>query len=178
MKSKLFTAIALIVIIWAIFIADRIIPIDFVQFGIKPRSISGLFGIIFAPFLHASWSHIISNSLPLFFLTWALFSFYDKIGISVWSLSAIIGGLLVWIFARGNSVHVGASGVIFSLIGFLIASGFFRMKFKAIIVAVIIAVVYGGVLWGMLPSKPWISWEGHLFGFIAGVGLAWFYRKK
>ncbi len=75
-------------------------------------------------------------------------------------------------------VHVGASGVIFSLIGFLMASGIFRMKFKAIIIAVIIAVVYGGVLWGMLPSKPWISWEGHLFGFIAGIILAWIFRKK
>ena len=121
MKTKLFIAFALLAFIWLIFIVDIIIPLDFVKFGIVPRSVRGLFGIAFAPFLHAGIRHILSNSLPLFFLTLALFAFYDKEAIAVWALSAILGGILVWIFARPNTVHVGASGVIFSLVAFLIA---------------------------------------------------------
>lgn len=178
MPTKLFASIALILLIWGIYIVDWILPIAFTQFGIVPRSITGLFGIPFAPFLHAGLLHISSNTLPLFFLTWTLLVFYEKISIPVWTLSALLGGLLVWIFARGNAVHVGASGVIFSLIGFLIASGIFQRNFKSILISIIVVFVYGGVLWGMLPTKPWVSWEGHLFGFIAGVFLAWVYRKK
>ncbi len=175
---KLFTVIALILVIWGVYIVDWIAPVNFTNFGIVPRSFSGVFGIMLAPFLHANLPHIVSNTLPLFFLTWSLLTFYKKVSFKVWWLSVIIGGALVWLFARGGSVHVGASGVIFSLIGFLIASGIFRLKFKSIIVAIVIAIIYGGVLWGMLPTQKWVSWEGHLFGFIAGVVLAWIFRKS
>ena len=178
MKSKIFIALFITVFIWIVFLLDFIIPIDFVKFGIQPRTFSGLFGIVFAPFLHASWGHILSNTLPLFFLTLALFVFYEKQGITVWALSAIIGGILVWLFARPHSVHVGASGVIFSLVGFLIASGFFRKNIKSILISLLIAIVYGGILLGMGFFRKGVSWEGHLFGLIAGVFLAFVFGRK
>ena len=178
MKNKLFIALALLAFIWIVFILDIVIPIDFTNFGIHPRKIKGLFGIAFSPFLHAGIRHILSNSLPLFFLTLALFFFYEKEAIVVWTLSAILGGILVWLFARPNTVHVGASGVIFSLVGFLIASGFFRRNIKAILISLLIGIVYGGILFGIGFFKRGISWEGHLFGFIAGVALAFIFGRK
>lgn len=177
MRSKLTISASLIVIIWLVYLANIIIPVEFRQFGIVPRSTNGLIGIILAPFLHGGLGHIISNTLPLFFLTFALLFFYEKIAFKVWIISALAGGILVWLLARGNSVHIGASGVIFSLIGFLIASGIFQKSFKSILISIIILFLYGGAIWGVLPTQPGVSWEGHLFGFIVGVALAYFYRK-
>jgi len=127
--------------------------------------------------LHGSWGHIISNTLPLFFLTWALLFFYERIALRIWVFSAFLGGVLVWIFAR-DAVHIGASGVIFSLISFLIASGIFRKSFKSIIVSIIIFFLYGGAIWGVLPTQPGVSWEGHLFGFLVGILLAYIYKDS
>ncbi len=178
MKSKLFTSFVLLSLMWIIFIIDIILPVNFNSFGITPRTVSGLFGIAFSPFLHANFTHIISNSLPIFFLTFALLVFYQRIALRVWAMSAIIGGILVWLLARGYSTHIGASGVIFSLIGFLISSGMFRKTLKAFLVGVIVFFAYGGAIWGVLPTNPYVSWEGHLFGLIAGVFLAYIYRNE
>ncbi len=178
MKTKIIGATAVVGIMWLVFLADFILPGDFNNMGITPRTVKGLFGIIFAPFLHAGIYHIVSNTIPIFVLTLVLSIFYEKIAIKVWILSAIIGGALVWLISFRNATHVGASGVIFSLIGFLLASGIFRKSFKSIIIGVIIFIFYGGTLWGVLPTNPWISWEGHLFGLIAGVFLAYIFRKE
>jgi len=182
MKSKLYTSFTILAIMWLVFLANFILPGDFNNFGITPRTTKGLLGIIFAPFLHDGLFHIISNSLPIFFLTFALLVFYEKLALKVWALSAIIGGGMVWLLSwrittNVVSNHIGASGVIFSLIGFLIASGIFRKSFKALIVGLIVFFVYGGALWGVIPTNPHVSWEGHLFGLIAGIFLAFIYRK-
>jgi membrane associated rhomboid family serine protease len=107
-----------------------------------------------------------------------MMTFYRSMWLRITLFSAIIGGLAVWAFARGGSVHIGASGVIFSLIVFLLASGIFRKNFKALLIALVVFFLYGGALWGVLPSNPYISWEGHLFGALAGVFLAWIYRAE
>jgi len=177
LKRNLTSAFLVLVLLWIIELIDVILPVDLVQFGIVPRNIVGLRGILFAPFLHAGWYHLISNSLPLFVLLTTLFTFYGKISIQVCVFSAILGGLTVWLIARSGTVHVGASGVIFSLLTFLIASGVFRKNFKALLIALVIFFLYGGALWGVLPSNPYISWEGHLFGAIAGILIAWIYRN-
>ncbi|MBN1251449.1 MAG: rhomboid family intramembrane serine protease [Bacteroidales bacterium] len=175
MKNSLTTALSIVALLWMILILNSLIPIDFNQFGILPRNINGIKGILFSPFLHMNMAHLISNTIPLFVLLTGLFFFYRKVAVRVLVLSVIIGGSLVWIFGR-TAFHIGASGVIFSLIGFLIASGIFRKNIKALLLAIIIFFMYGGVIWGILPTQPYISWEGHLFGFITGILLAYIFK--
>jgi len=177
MGNKIVVSLAVIGLIWMVFIADMIIPADFNRFGIFPRTISGLYGIPLSPFLHANIQHILSNSLPLFFLTFTLLVFYERIAFQVWVFSAITGGLLVWVFAR-QAIHIGASGVIFSLISFLIASGIFRRSFISIIISLVILLFYGGAIWGVLPTQPGVSWEAHLFGFLSGIFFAYVYKDS
>ena len=175
MKNSIVIALSVVALLWIILIINYIIPIDFNQFGIIPRRTEGIKGILFAPFLHLNWSHLISNSMPLIVLLTGLFWLYNKVAIRVLALSVIIGGGLVWILGR-TAFHIGASGVIFSLVAFFIASGIFKKNLKAILLAVIVFFMYGGVVWGVLPGQPGVSWEGHLFGFLTGIGLAYFFR--
>ncbi len=175
MKKSLVTALSIVSLLWVIFIIDLIIPVDFTGFGILPRSSSGIKGILFAPFLHMNLVHIMSNTMPLMILLTGLFWFYERIAWRVLALSIIIGDGLVWVLGR-SLVHVGASGVIFSLVAFFIFSALFKKNFKALILGLFVFFIYGGIIWGVLPGQPGISWEGHLFGFITGGILAYFFR--
>lgn len=175
MKNSIVIALSIVALLWIILIINHIIPIDFNQFGIFPRKTEGIKGILFAPFLHLNWSHLISNSMPLVVLLTGLFWLYNKVAIRVLALSIVIGGGLVWVLGR-TAFHIGASGVVFSLVAFFIASGIFKRDFKAIVLSIFVFFMYGGVVWGVLPGQPGVSWESHLFGFITGIGLAYFFR--
>ena len=164
MKNSFVIALSIVAIMWAVYIIDIILPMNLSVYGIYPRKADGLAGILFAPFLHGGWSHLLSNSIPMLVLTTVLFWFYRNLATKVLVLSALMGGTLVWIFAR-SSYHIGASGVIFALVSFLIASGIFRKKVKALLLAIVIIFLYGGVVWGILPTQAGVSWESHLFGF-------------
>ena len=177
MKNSIVTALSIVAFLWIILIMNYIIPIDFNQYGILPRSIAGIKGILFAPFLHGNIWHLISNTGALLVLLTGIFWMYNKIAVRVLILSAIIGGGLVWILGR-NASHIGASGVIFSLVGFFIFTGVFKKDFKSIILSLFVFFMYGGIIWGVFPSSPGISWEGHLFGFITGIGLAYFFKDE
>jgi membrane associated rhomboid family serine protease len=146
------------------------------NYGIIPRHTEGLKGIIFSPFIHANFGHIAANSLPFLILTWVMALFYRRIWLLAFALIVITGGLGVWLFGR-SAVHIGASLAIFGVFGFLVASGFFRKQFKAVIIAIVIGVLYGGILVGILPTNPYISWEGHLFGFLAGIFWAYLFKN-
>ncbi len=172
MKNALQKSAIFVVIIWAVYLIDSIFNLGVVSFGgILPRSISSLKGVLLSCFVHANLYHIISNTVPLFILLTILFSFYGKNSIRTIFLITIIGGIGVWIFAR-NSYHVGASGLIYGLVTFLITKGIVIKKFKPLIIAVIVAFSYGGLIWGVFPTYSFVSWEGHLFGAIAGVVVA------
>lgn len=173
MKKMSFATIIL-VIMWAVFLVfgKHAIP-----FGIQPRHLSSLKGILFAPFIHASWGHIIANSLSIFLLTLLLSLFYERIAVMSWFLISISADILLWIIGRGNAYHVGASITIFGLIGFLMASGLFRKNIKSFLLALIVGILFGGALIGILPSNPHISWEGHLSGFISGIFWAYILRN-
>lgn len=177
MKNSFMIALTIVAAMWMVFILNQLVGLDFNQFGIIPRQTEGIKGILFAPFLHGSLAHIISNTVPMLVLTTVLFWFYRKIAIRVLILSAIAGGGLVWIFGR-SAFHIGASGVVFALVGFLIASGIFRRKIKALLLAIVIFFLYGGVVWGILPTQPGVSWESHLFGFLSGIVLAYIFRSS
>ena len=180
MKKNLTTSLWVTAIIWIVYIANLIIFFaEFKNLGIKPREPEGLIGIPLSPFLHANWGHLMSNTIPLFILTFVILHFYKKLWIPVTIFSILLGGFAVWLFAQSNSIHIGASGVIFSYIGFVLFSGIFRRSFKSILIGLVILILYGGVLIrGIVPGQEGISWQGHLFGAIAGVIAAYIYRKK
>ncbi len=165
----------LIVIIWAIFGIQSLFHLHFERFGILPRTKEGLWGIVLAPFLHANLEHITYNTVALFILSFILALLKPRAGIWIWWILAVVTDTLVWIFARGNAVHIGASGVIFAEIGFIVAYGIFRRSIWSILVAILVGAAYGGALWGILPQQPGISWESHLFGLLTGlvVGMLW-----
>ena len=177
MKQKLIGSSILLGSLWVIHFLDFIIPVSFQKLGILPRTVSGLKGIIFSPFLHGNLMHLISNSLPIFILTLTLFVIYPRIAFMVWSLIALLGGSLVWLFGR-HAYHIGASGVIYGLMAFLIASGIFRRNLKSMFIAIIIFFLYGGIIWGVFPTHPWVSWEAHLMSFLVGILLAYLLRNK
>lgn len=141
------------------------------NYGISPRSIVGLRGILFAPFLHGSLSHLIANTIPFLILGWLIMLRSVSDFFLVTAITILIGGLGVWLFAAPYTIHIGASGLVFGYLGFLLLRGYFERSAVSIVLSVLVGLLYGSLIWGVLPSLPGISWQGHLFGFIGG-GLA------
>ena len=162
--------IKILALIWLSFIADIfLVNISFTHYGLLPRTIQGLFGIVSCPLIHASLFHIISNSVPLLVLLTITAVFFKEDSYYVVFFIVIIGGALVWAFGRA-SYHVGASGLVYGLAAFLIAFGIYKKKAIPILVSIFVGITYGtSMLIGFLPIFPGVSWEGHLFGAIAGV---------
>lgn len=161
-------------VIWGVFILDRIIyGVDFSAFGLVPRTLWGTAGIVSMPFLHASWGHLLGNTVPLIVLLVLLAGSKARSGQIVAEI-VVAGGIMLWIFGR-QATHVGASGLIFGLVAFLIGSGLLERRITALIVSVIVGILYGGTLiGGVLPGiDPRVSWDGHLCGAIAGGLIAW-----
>jgi len=150
---------------------------DFSIYGILPRDIKGLRGIVFAPLIHGNFNHLFNNIIPLLILGWALFYFYSKLALRLFVWSYLLAGLYTWISAR-YSYHIGASGLVYALFGFLFISGFLRKINGLIALSFLTAFLYGSLIWGILPWDQAISWEGHFWGLFIGIILAFFYRKK
>ncbi len=167
--------LAFVLVLWLVKIITLLFDWDIYHYGIYPQDISGLKGIIFSPFIHGSFSHLASNSIPLLVLGSALFYFYREVAPRVVIASILITGIWVWIIAR-ESYHIGASGVVYSLAAFLFVSGILRRHPRLMALSLLVAFLYGGMVWGIFPIKDHISWESHLMGLIAGVILALFYR--
>ena len=138
-------------------------------YGIRPHTIIGLRGILFAPFLHGGLGHLIANTIPFLTLGWLIMLRETSDFFIVTAITTLVSGLGVWLFGNPYSVHIGASGVVFGYLGFLLLRGYFERSFIAIALSLIVGFFYGGVIWGILPTQRGISWEGHLFGFIGGI---------
>jgi len=161
-------------LMWALEIMDFVIfggSLD--AMGVRPRSISGLWGVLFAPFLHGGFGHLVANSLP-FFLLGALTMVRKRMDFFVvTAASALTAGLGTWLIGAGGSVHIGASGVIFGYLGFLLGRGWYERRASAIALSITVGLGFGGMLWGLVPHlQAGISWEGHLFGFLGGLACA------
>lgn len=139
------------------------------RYGIRPRSISGLWGILFAPFLHGGFAHLIANTVPLLVLGFFIMQRRKRDLAYVSAASAGVGGLGTWLVGAANSVHIGASILVFGYLGYLLSRGYFERKLWSIAGSVAVFLLYGGALFGVLPGTPGISWEGHLFGLLGGV---------
>ncbi|MFN8283865.1 MAG: rhomboid family intramembrane serine protease [Chitinophagales bacterium] len=168
--------IGTVIIMWFVYGVQALSGFDFGVFGIHPRDTASLLGILTCPLVHGSWEHLLSNTLPLLVFGVILFLSYEKFAIWIWLLNYFFTGLLVWLFAR-DSFHIGASGIIYGLASFLFFSGFFRFDIKAIAIASGVAIFYGGMIWGILPTQPGVSWESHLFGGITGGVLAYLFKN-
>ena len=174
--NSLYYPVMFVAILWIIAIADYFLPGSFARFGVYPREVHGLTGIITYPLIHGDFQHLFSNSVPLIVLGFIVFHSYYKIVHKIIPFVYIMSGVLVWLFAR-SSYHIGASGLVYGLAFFIFFSGVFRKNIKAIALALLVVFFYGGIVWGLLPLKPGVSWEGHLAGAVVGAMCAWYYRK-
>jgi membrane associated rhomboid family serine protease len=168
----------LVFIMWGLFLFDYMIPyIQLNAFGIIPRTVFGLIGVITSPMLHGSFPHLMSNTIPLLFLGTVLFFFYSGIAEAVFLRAYFWTNILVWLFAR-EANHIGASGLVYGLAFFLIFFGIFRRDFMSIFISIIVLLLYGGVFYGVLPTDPRVSWESHLGGALVGVSTAVTYSRQ
>jgi membrane associated rhomboid family serine protease len=171
----------LLSLLWSIFLVEQFYPRQFIEFGILPKTVEGLKGILFSPLIHSpnDIMHLVNNSIPATVLFGTLVYFYHKIAAKVFFISWFLGGFLVWLVAKDTgSYHIGFSGVIYSLAGFLFTSGTIR-KFRPLQgISLFVVFIYGSMIWGIFPQEERISWEGHLFGLLIGVILAFWFKNK
>jgi membrane associated rhomboid family serine protease len=153
-------------------VLDWLLPIDLRRFGIVPRTAFGLVGIVFAPLLHLGFAHLVANAFPLWVLLILLFGqpayFPEETLAWIWLGS----GLGTWLIGRGNAVHIGASSLIYGLVVYFIAAGWWMRNGRAVLLALAVLVFYGGIFYGLLPRHGMVSWEGHLAGAITGLLVA------
>lgn len=166
----------LVLLMWISYWADFTFQLDLYQWGIFPLSPEGLTGIFTAPLIHGDMKHIVNNSIPIFLLGAALYYFYPRKASWVIAIGWVFSGLLVWIFAREN-YHVGASGLVYALVGFIFFSGIFLGKGNLLALSLLIIFIYGGLFWGLLPIEEKISHEAHIAGAGVGLLLAIYYRR-
>jgi membrane associated rhomboid family serine protease len=148
-----------------------------VKYGVLPRDISGLKGIIFSPLIHSDFSHLTNNAVPIFVLLISLRYFYKSISTEIFIWSWFISGFLLWSFAKQN-YHIGASGLIYALFSFLFFSGLIRKHTRLMAVSMFVVFLYGSLVWGIFPLQEKVSWEGHLTGAVSGVLLAFWFRHQ
>jgi membrane associated rhomboid family serine protease len=163
---------------WLAKIIELLFETNLSGFGIYPLTARGLPGILFSPFIHADFSHLFNNTLPLFFLSVALFYFYSQVAWRVFIWTYFLTGLLVW-FAGRDAWHIGASGLVYGLASFLFFSGIIRRYFRLIALSLLIVFLYGSMVWGLFPGVyKNVSWESHMLGFFSGVVLSVCYRNQ
>jgi membrane associated rhomboid family serine protease len=163
-------------VFWAVFVVNTLVGGSLLVFGVIPRTMIGLRGILFAPFLHANLNHIVANSIPFVVLGWMVMLRDQRHFIPV-TLAAMLGsGLTAWLLGAPGSVHIGASGVIFGYLGFLMLSGWYARSVGSILISLVVTVLWGGLVLGVMPGTPGISWQAHIGGFIGGVLAARSFR--
>jgi membrane associated rhomboid family serine protease len=162
----------LVAIMWVVEILDQLVfggQLDI--FGIVPRNPVGLRGIAFAPFLHGGFAHLLGNTIPFLVLGWLIMLRETSDFIWVTLIVALASGLGTWLFGSPG-IHIGASGVVFGYLGYLLLRGFFERRIGSIALSLFVGALYGSLIWGVLPLQRGISWEGHLFGFLGGIVAA------
>ena len=171
LKSNLLLVLAAVALLWAVEAVNLTTGHTLNTWGILPRTVAGLRGIPLSPFLHANFSHLLVNTLP-FLVLGGLVCLQGKRAFLGVSLVVIVGGgIALWLFGR-MAYHIGASGLIFGYFGYLVARAWYERSPGSILIALVTLFFYGGLVWGVLPTNTYISWEGHLFGLLAGIVAA------
>ncbi len=182
-KHKFFISLSksfiIVLLIWLAFVVNDVFSLQFYEYGLRPRTLKGLIGIFTMPFLHGDYTHLVSNSLPLFLLSFGIFYFFEGKALSILLMTWISSGVLTWVIGEGG-LHIGASGMVYALAFFMVTISLIKMETKLLAYTLIIIFLYGSLVWGffpiLFPGKQ-ISWEGHLAGAITGIILAVFYRN-
>lgn len=180
-RERVFVVFGLVATFWIVWAIDHFaFDGGLRRYGILPREKIGLRGIVFAPFLHGDLWHLISNTVP-FAILGLLVAMRDAGEfVAVTAIVSLVSGLGTWVLGNPGTVHIGASGLVFGYFGFLVARGLFDRSLFSFLVAVAVGVLYGGMIWGLIPFRmqPGISWEGHLCGAVGGVLSAWMFRRS
>jgi membrane associated rhomboid family serine protease len=176
-RKSLVLPVLFVIILWLIKFAEEYFQVSYVALGIKPRTVQGLVGIFTSPFIHGSYDHLLSNTLPVLIVGTGLIYFYRSISLSVIGMIWLFTNAWVWLAARPD-VHIGASGLIYGFVCFLFFSGLLRPDRRLLAISMLVTFLYGSLVWGILPVHPTISWEGHLFGSVAGIVAAVYFRKE
>jgi membrane associated rhomboid family serine protease len=166
----------LLLLMWLVWGMERVFRIDMASHGITPRTVEGLQGVLFSPFLHANVQHLANNSIPLFILGTALIYFYRELSLKVLVYGILFSGLLTWVIGR-DSVHIGASSLVYVLVSFIFFKGLYTQYYRLMALSLSVVLVYGGMVWYVFPSpittgELQISWEGHLSGLLVGLVMA------
>ena len=165
-----------VLFLWIVYWFEVKFGYNFNKYGVEPRTITGLRGILFSPFIHSGVQHLFNNSAPLFVLLISLFYFYKEIAFKILIYGLLLSGFLTWVIAR-PSYHIGASGIVYLLFSFIFFSGIIRKYNRLIALSLMVVFLYGSLIWYIFPVKEEISWEGHLSGFLIGLVFAIVLRK-
>jgi membrane associated rhomboid family serine protease len=165
----------LIIILWVVFWLDQRFALDLYEFGIYPRQVENWMGPLASPLIHGDLNHLINNSIPIALLGAGLYYFYPKQATKVMVLSWLLSGVIVWLWAR-ESYHIGASGLVYALAGFIFLSGVLRSQTNLLALSLLVVFIYGGLFWGLLPVEEEVSYEAHISGAAVGFILAVYYR--
>ena len=175
--KRQFRFIAIVALVLIVLEAINVLTANSLNiFGVIPRELHSLPFIFTAPFLHGSPSHLITNLVPLLLFMWLIMQWGNK---TFWLTTLtvfLVGGLGVWLFGR-SAIHIGASGIVYGYFGFLLLAGFRSKQIHYLVISVLVALLYGGMLFGIFPTKAFVSFEYHLFGFIGGLIAAWYWVK-
>jgi membrane associated rhomboid family serine protease len=170
--SVILLPLLFVLVLWIVFWIEHQYHIDFSHYGIYPRAIFGLKGIIFSPFLHGDLEHLFNNSIALFVLLLFLRYFYREQAVTVVLIGILFSGIGTWLIGR-PSYHIGISGLVYALVSFIFFKGIFTKYYRLVALSFTIVILYGGSVWYMFPNvKEGVSWEGHLAGFLVGLALA------
>ena len=164
-------ALGFVALIWLIQLLNWALDLGPADFGVRPRQLAGLPGILFAPLVHGGFAHLIANSPPLLVLGTAMLYLYPSAALRVLPAVYLGTGVAVWLFARGSS-HVGASGLIYGLVSYIFVAGLIRRDRRAIAASLLVCFMYGALVWGVLPIEPGVSWETHLAAALIGLVMA------
>ena len=169
-------SIAVAAVLWVILFIDAFLGLDLGRFGLRPRQVDGLIGVVTAPLLHADAEHLFANTLPLLIGLTAMLYLYPNSAFRALPVMWLGSGLLAWFIARAG-VHIGASGMIYGILAYVFVGGIVRREARGIAVAGMVAFFYGSMVWGVLPIRQHMSWEMHLAGAFWGIGLAIWFRS-
>ncbi|MCW4352135.1 rhomboid family intramembrane serine protease [Hoyosella sp. YIM 151337] len=172
-QQALVATVGFVAVLYVVELLDVLTAYPFALSGIAPRSMDGLSGVLFAPLIHADWAHLMANSVPLLVLGFLVFLSSLTRAVMATAIIWVVGGMGTWLTGGDNTVHIGASIIVFGWLAFLITQGLFTRSGMQLLVGGVVLFFYGTLLWGVLPGQAGVSWQGHLFGALGGVVAAW-----
>lgn len=165
-------ALCFVALVWLIQLLNSGLGLELGHFGVRPRELAGLPGILLAPLLHGGFPHLVANSLPLLVLGTGMLYLYPGAALKVIPAVYLGPGIAVWLFAKAGTSHAGASGLVYGLFSYIFISGLIRRDQRAIAASLLVCFLYGALVWGVLPIQPGVSWETHLAAALIGLALA------